>query len=121
MKASVGGGILLLLVLLLVIFNAGYVQGTTRSMEERIAVLPDEPTAEAARGIEELRAYWEIHQPWLRLTVSFSLTDRVSELAASLEAYAEGGAETDYTATKALLWDAVKDVRRLEDLWAAPE
>ena len=116
MKASVGAGILLLVLLLLVCINAVFVTNTTRSLSDQLRALPDAPSEECLQKIQVIEAYFEEKEPFLRISISFFLSDRVKEQLASLRLYAATDMAGDYLVTKALLLDAVEDMGRLERL-----
>lgn len=117
MKASVGAAILLFLLIALVILNAWYVRSTTDRLIAEVQALPDVPKEDTVTQIEALQTEFDRHEGWLRLTVNYTLIDKISELITSLKSYAEANVSTDYLATRALLLDAINDVGRLERLW----
>lgn len=114
MKASVFSGILLIVVAALVLINAAYVRHVTDTVLDMLSRLPDGPS-EAAVGIaEEILSYLQDKETLLSLSVPYQTLDRSIELAGSLREYASMGSHFEYTATKALLTDAIKDMGRLE-------
>lgn len=117
MKASVGSGILLIVLLLLVGLNAFYIHQVTDEMTAQISALPEQPNEKALSEITKFQEYLGKNEPYLRLTVSYSQLDRVGELAESLRAYTHDKAPSDYSVTRTLLLDAIKDMGRLEKLW----
>lgn len=116
MKASVGGGILLLILVILVVINAGYIHSVTDDLSRRISALPETPDESTVNHIENFQKLLSQKYPLLRLSVSFSQLDRVSELSETLLGYAQSGAWADYRVTRALLLNAIEDMSRLERL-----
>ena len=114
MKASVFSGVLLVVILLLVLSNTLFVRRVTNTVLDMIARLPDHPSETAVDMAEEILSYLESKETLLSLSVPYQTLDRSVELAGSLKEYAATGSRIEYTATKALLTDAIKDMGRLE-------
>lgn len=107
---------LLLLVLMLgaVVWNGIFVRSVASDLYARLEDLPDwddENCPAAAREIVEL---WESRSPWIELSVSYTVADRVSEQAVTLSAAAAAGDAFGFRAALALLRDAIGDMQRLE-------
>ncbi len=117
MKASVGAAILLAVLLLLVGVNAYYVTHVTKDLQERLYALPAVPEDGTIDEIKAFSEALEKHTGILKITVNYTLIDKMRELTETLLCYAEAGMAGDYQTTRALLLDAVEDVGRLERLW----
>ncbi len=114
MKAAWIAAGILLLVVVVVICNTAYVNHTVGDMEALAASLPDAPEPQAADILDGLRERLETHESGLSLSVSFLLLDRVRELIDSEAAYNRTGDIANYAATRAMLLDALGDLKRLE-------
>lgn len=81
------------------------------SMLDALPDAEDEASPTAAREIVD---FWEARADYVALSVSYNVTDRVSEQAVTLAACAACGDRHGYRTALALLRDAVGDMRRLE-------
>lgn len=117
MKASIGAGVLILLVVVLVCINACYVHRVTDDLQERLQALPDMPEEGTVGDIQAFKEIFEKRAKLLKITVNYTLIDKVKELTESLLCYAEADMTGDYQTTRALIMDAVEDVGRLEKIW----
>lgn len=114
MKTFTVSIVLAVLMLGVIVWNAFYINNVANEMERRLDELPDVSSPDCAGFAEDLRRQWETHDDWVGLTVSYTITDRVSEQAAVLSACAECGDLYGFRTARALLRDAVGDMRRLE-------
>lgn len=105
---------LLLGVLLGVTVNYIYINEVSDTLSAKIEALPDVNDPACAEAAAEIADYWEQRVDYAGLSVSFVITDRVSEQAATLVACAECGDLYGFRTALALLRDAVGDLRRLE-------
>ena len=117
MKASVGAAVLLAVLLVLVGVNAWYIHKVTDDLGERLRALPSVPEAGTVEEIEAFREEFDQQEKLLKITVNYLLVDKIKEMTETLLCYAEADMVGDYQTTRALLTDAVEDVRRLERLW----
>ena len=122
MKGSIIAGMLLFMLALLLIFNSLYVHHVTNQlsdMEESLPErLPRESPQQTIATIEKIQAYLKKHEVLLGISVSYTSIDRMTELSLTLTTCVHLHAEYDYTATRALLIDAIDDAARLEKLSA---
>ncbi len=116
MKASIVAGILIILLVALVTGNAYYVGHITDAISLLVETLPETPTPEAITQMQTISEQLHAHRPYLSFFISFSLIDRVLELSDSLLLYGKCYDVVDYQVTKALLSDAIDDMRRLEEI-----
>ncbi len=114
MKAFVLALILLALMLGGIVWNLSYINKVANHMEATLEALPDIGTAGCVDAAKELLDYWEGEVETVGLSVSFGVTDRVSEQATLVAACAECGDVYGFRSAVALLRDAVGDMRRLE-------
>ncbi len=97
-----------------IVFNAIYINKVTTRLQNALDELPDIFSPDCAVRAQELLAYWEKHEPYVGLSVSFTVVDRLTEQAILLAACAEGGDVFGFQSALALVKDCVQDVRRLE-------
>ena len=105
---------LLLAVLLGVTVNYIYINEVSDTLCAKIEALPDISDPACTDAVAEIADYWERRVDYAGLSVSYVITDRVSEQAATLVACAECGDLYGFRTALALLRDAVGDLRRLE-------
>lgn len=94
--------------------NFIYVNNLADAMIEIADALPDIDDPISVQKTDELCQKWEKHSPIIGLTVGFSTVDKLSEHCQTLRSCAEVGDVYGYYATLTLLYDAIDDVRRLE-------
>ena len=82
-----------------------------------IDTLPQTPSVDTPQKIRELETHIAHQRDILKWTVSYLLLDRLGELTKTLQFYAEAGMTADYQVTKALLTDAIMDIRRPDVPW----
>lgn len=115
MRAALIAALVLCLVVGLVIGNAVYVRRTVGDIRDMADSLPEAPDAEAANAVGRMIDRLDREEALLGLSVSFTLIDRVRELAVSLRAYAQDGSDAAaYTSAREMLRAAVDDLDRLE-------
>ena len=96
------------------VFNYQYINRVANEMAAELASLPDVGARGASQRATALLLRWESQADVVNLTVSFPIVDRVSEQATALVAAAECGDLYGYRNARALLADAIEDMRRLE-------
>ena len=120
MKGSIIAGLLLILLVLLVICNAFYVHHVTNRLTSMAESLPEHLSSDVsnqiAQNVAKMQAYQKKHEILLGISVSYTSPDRIAELSATLMTCARLHADYDYTATRNLLIDAIRDAARLEKL-----
>lgn len=116
MKAFALASMLFLLMLVLILVNVLYINNVETELEALLSSLPDFHSDDCPDAARTLVNFWERHRPLVGLSTRYSLTDRVSEHAATLLACAECGDLFGYRTALALLFDAVDDISRTEQL-----
>lgn len=109
--------VILVLLVLLVVFvalNAVYINNVVKRMIAAVEALPPTPDASAADAARSLREDWLRVMPFMDMTVSYLLSDRVCEQTALLVSCAEAGDVYGYASARAILADALGDMRRTE-------
>ena len=94
--------------------NYIYINDVSEQLLSRIDALPPPDDATCNARVAELLDYWETHINTVSLSVSYLISDRVSEQALTLLASVSSGNRDGYFIALALLRDAVDDMRRLE-------
>ena len=115
---------LLLGVATLVAVNANFVTDTQASLSRAAETISSVPSQDAVAQIQALQKEFEKAEKRLSFSINYYLLDRVSELLASLEAYAasaDTAADTvavsaSYASTHKMLQDAIRDLSRLEQI-----
>lgn len=97
-----------------IVWNGIYINKEGNRISAKLAELPDAPGEDAARMARELEMDWKKQSNILGLSVSATAMDRVGETLAQLVAAAEHGDLYGYIAARALLFDVVDDLPRLE-------
>ncbi|MBQ7173092.1 MAG: DUF4363 family protein [Clostridia bacterium] len=113
MKSFVVSLILFACMILAIVWNFCYINKTADRLLELANSLPDAP-AGALEKAEALSDFWHDRMDRVGFSVGYTVLDRVSEQAATLVSAAKYESEFDYRLAKALLVDAVGDMRRLE-------
>lgn len=114
MKSFLVALLLLALMLCGITCNAIYINKVANQMNQLVSALPDigeEGCLEQALNIQQ---YWEQNASYVGLSVSYLITDRVSEQASVLSACAACNDFYGFRTALALLQDAIGDMRRLE-------
>ncbi len=115
MKGCVIGGVVLAVVILLVAVNALFVRNTVETLTAALDALPEIPDPSTTPAeIVALREFLESKETLLSLSVSYAVTDKVTEALYSLEAAAGVGDVFQYEETLSLLRDLTEDIGRLE-------
>ena len=114
MKQIVAILILLCVLITFVVWNALYINKVAVRMKRLAESLPpvDDPACVAAA--EHLRSEWKRTMPVADLSVSYLLTDRICEQTALLASCAAVGDTFGYESARAILSDALEDMRRTE-------
>ena len=114
MKILIVSTLLFALMLGGIVFNAIYINKVTTRLQNALEELPDISSPDCTKQAREVLAYWEKHEPYVGLSVSFTMIDRLTEQAILLAACAECEDVFGFQSALALLRDCVQDVRRLE-------
>ena len=94
--------------------NYIYINDVSQRLLDAIDALPPPEDEDCTEALHALIDYWESHIDTVSLSVSYLISDRVSEQALTLSACAASGNRDGYFTALALLRDAVNDMRRLE-------
>ena len=97
-----------------IVWNGLYINKEGSRLSAALAELPAAPGEEAARMAKELEDDWKEQAGIVGLSVGAAAMDRVSENLALLVAAAECGDLYGYNAARALLFDLIDDLPRLE-------
>ena len=116
MKAVTAAVCVLLAVLCLVTVNALWIRKTVADIRRVAEAMPDEASPDAEAGAALLKDMIDRHEALMGLSVSYTLMDKVRELAVSAGAFAQAGDTAAYRSARAVLLEAVDDLDRLERL-----
>ena len=106
--------VLLVLLIVFVVLNAVYINKVANRMLDAVSALPPIADETAVSAVASLREDWLRVTPFVDLTVSYLLSDRVCEQTALLVSCAETGDVYGYASARAILSDALEDMRRTE-------
>ena len=107
---------LCLLVTAGIAWNYIYINEACDRLLESLDALPSVDDEACPSAIEHFSKAWQAEIKLFSLSVSYALTDRVSEQADVLLACARCGDRFGFQATLALLRDAIDDLRRFEQI-----
>lgn len=116
MKVFYLSAFLLLALIAAVIGNAIYINNVVETMLTQVQSLPDIRQEDCVFRITELLAYWEANTDRVYLSVGFLSVDRITEQSKLLLSCAECGNNCGFSDAKALLTDALCDIKRLEEV-----
>ena len=106
--------ILLIATLIGVGANYFYINGVADELNARLDAIPAIGDPDCLDATQDLMDYWEAAIDTVNLSVGYTVVDRVSEQAVTLNACAACGDFYGFQTALALLRDAVGDMRRLE-------
>lgn len=112
--AVILSAVLLGLLCLAVAANALYVRHGVSELKRQVAALPDVPGEGVEQQLDELEDTFGSMETGLSMSIRYALLDRVREQLASVRAYAAGNNRDEYATAVAGLWEAVRDLDRLE-------
>lgn len=107
--------ILLALLAVGIVWNCIYINDVFSSMNALLDAVPDLTDPNCTAACNRLAEKWEKHTDTVCLSVCFSVLDRVSEEVDLLCASAACGDRYGFEAARAMLRDALEDMRRLEE------
>ena len=116
MKAFVLSLILLAALILGVIWNYIYINDVFATFTAALDAIPDIGSDACVAACESLRNEWKKHTDTVGLSVCFPILDRVTEQTELLLVCASAGDRFGFESARALLRDALEDMRRLECL-----
>lgn len=114
MKEVIAVLFLLILLVGFVVWNAIYINNVAIRLSNAVDALPDVTDPACADAAKALRDEWEKSAPIVGISVSYTIADRVGEQSAVLAACAACGDAPGYASARALLADALRDLRRAE-------
>ena len=114
MRSLIATIVLLCIMILAATANFIYVNNLADAITEIADALPDIDEPMCVQKANELYQKWAKHAPIIGLTVGFSTIDKLSEHCQTLLSCAEVGDVYGYYAALALIYDAIDDIRRLE-------
>lgn len=114
MKEVIAVLFLLILLVGFVVWNAIYINNVAIRLSNAVDALPDVTDPTCADAAKALRDEWEKSAPIVGISVSYTIADRVGEQSAVLAACAACGDAPGYASARALLADALRDLRRAE-------
>ena len=116
MKSFAVSIILAALMALAIVVNSLYINNVGERTENAILSLPDpsDPACiSAAAGLEQ---DWKHYAKQVHISVNHTLVDRIEEYLATLTACASCGDVYGFYTARALALDALRDMRRLENI-----
>ena len=114
MRSLIATIVLCCIMVLAATANFIYVNNLANAMIEIADAMPDIGDPMCIQKAETLYQKWERHSPIIGLTVGFSTVDKLSEHCQTLLSCARAGDVYGYYATLTLIYDAIDDIRRLE-------
>lgn len=116
---SFAATLILALVMLIGIFaNALYINNEGTRLETAVENLPAPTAADCLPCSEQLEKDWNDHSKWIHISVNHLIVDRIDEQFATLVASAEVKDVYGFYTARALLLDALGDMRRTERIGA---
>lgn len=115
MKSFVFAFLLFALVVGTIVCNALYINKVANDLTEQLDAMPDIGDTRCAVAANRFYQFWIDKSDFIGLTVSYPILDRITEQAALLSATAQCRDFYGYRSALALLYDAIEDMRRLED------
>ena len=114
MRSFIISLVLAVILLVCIVLNNFYINRLADQMLEQLDALPciDDPAC--ISQAQTLLANWDEQVEYVRLSVGYTVVDRVCEQATTLLACAECGDFYGFQTALALLRDAIGDMRRLE-------
>ena len=101
-----------------IIGNCLYINKVGDQTEIAIQQLPAPTDPNCASATAELQQQWKHYAKQVHISVNHTVVDRIEEHLATLAACASCGDVYGFYSARALLLDALKDMRRLESIGA---
>ena len=98
--------------LLTILLNCLFVDRTMDTLEAALAALPS--CNEAAEGVAALEAYWDKSHNELSFSISFDEMREMDDCLVQLRIAAKAGNSYEFELARALGFDAIRHMRRLE-------
>ena len=118
MKSFVTSLILILLMLGGILLNALYINNVETRIKNEISSLTEPTHTDTLTATIRIRDHWEKDARRIHISVNHTVVDRITEQMEVLAACAACGDVYGFYTAKALLLDALEDMRRLERIGA---
>ena len=118
MKSFAAAIVLACLMAFGILFNCSYINNVGEKIEATVDQLPDPTSPQCLALAKELESDWKNQSKWIHISVNHTIVDRIGEQIATLVACAECGDLHGFYTARALLLDAVGDMKRLERITA---
>lgn len=118
MKSFAATVILAVIMLAGIFTNATYINNVGSRFETAVESLPNPSEADCLSCSEQLEKDWNNHSKWIHISVNHLIVDRIAEQFATLVACAEIKDVYGFYTARALLLDALEDMRRTERIGA---
>ena len=118
MKSFAATLILALIMLIGIFLNALYINNVGTLLESSVENLPSPTEADCLTHAEQLERAWNDHSKRIHISVNHLIVDRIAEQLATLVACAEVKDVYGFYTARALLLDALGDMRRTERIGA---
>lgn len=112
MKTFIAAVCMFLALLTVIIINCFFVSRTMNTLEQALVALPAHTLAEAP--LEELLEYWESRHNELSFSISFNEIKAMDDSILHMQVAAREGDAYEYEMGRALGFDAIRRMRRLE-------
>ncbi len=101
-----------------IIVNGIYINDVGKKTEAMVEQLPEPTHPDCYAQAEALEQAWKKQSKTVHISVNHTLVDRIGEQLTTLVACAECGDVYGFYTARALLLDAIGDMKRLENLGA---
>ena len=118
MKSFAVSIVLVCLMAVGILLNCSYINNVGEKIEAAANQLPDPTSPQCLDLAKALESEWEDQSKWVHISVNHTIVDRIGEQIATLVACAECGDLHSFYTARALLLDAVGDMKRLERITA---
>ena len=114
MKSMIATTLLLIALIVTMAINFFFVNHITDRMTEMISSLPDIGSEECVAATRQIQQYLESKENLIGLSVGYTTLDRACEQTVLLVSCSEARDVYGFQSARALLLDAVNDIRRAE-------
>ena len=105
---------LFVLTLAAVAVNHAFINRTSDRLVEMTEALPPADDPACADAVSEIYDHWQKKHDIARISVSYIELNRVTDAISTMKVYAESGYRADFENARALLLNAIDEMRRLE-------
>ena len=110
--------VLTILTLIGIAINNSYINNVGIQLEKELNALPAPSDSQCIHTVNAIQAKWETERKLVHISVNHNIVDKISEQFALLSICAVHQDYDGFYTSKALLIDAIGDMRRLEQLGA---